>query len=188
MMASLPNTSEYIDSSLLLSREMLQKSRDLITASRAHDINSRSAIEQSFRLLSSFSKTIDLSFYRPSAKTKILLVDDDPSALEALTAFLEVNGYQVEQASDAVKALLQLEQNKFDLVLSDIRMPRMDGLSLAKNVPSNFPSTKIILMTGALPREANKVAAEVGAAYLLSKLRVHDLLAKVIETSTDATT
>jgi CheY-like chemotaxis protein len=64
----------------------------------------------------------------------------------------------------------------------------MDGLSLAKNVRSNFPSMKIILMTGALPREPNKAAAEVGAAYLLSKLRVDDLIAKVIETSKDATT
>ena len=74
----------------------------------------------------------------------------------------------------------QLEQDKFDLVL--------DGVSLAKNVRSNFPSMKVILITGALPKEPNKVAAEVGAAYLLSKLRVHDLLAKVIETSTHATT
>jgi CheY-like chemotaxis protein len=67
-------------------------------------------------------------------------------------------------------------------------MPVMDGLSLAKNVRSNFPSMKVILITGALPKEPNKVAAEVGAAYLLSKLRVHDLLAKVIQTSTHATT
>ena len=72
-----------------------------------------------------------MSFYRLSAKTKILLVDDDPSALEALSALFEVNGYQVEQASDGVEALLQLEQDKFDLVLSDIRMPKIDGLSLA---------------------------------------------------------
>lgn len=93
-----------------------------------------------------------------------------------------------EQASDGIEALRQLEQGKFDLILSDIRMPRMDGLSLAKKVRSSFPGMKIILMTGALPREPNKVAAEVGAAYLLSKLRVHDLLAKVIETSTHATT
>jgi PleD family two-component response regulator len=78
-MARLPNNSEDVEYGLLLSREMLQKSRDLITASRAHDVNSRSAIEQSFRLLASFSKTIDVSFYRLGAKTKILLIDDDLS-------------------------------------------------------------------------------------------------------------
>ena len=187
-MISLPNNSEAVDYGLLLSREMLQKSRDLINVSRAHVVNSRTAIEQSFRLLASFSKKIDVSIYRLGAATKILLVDDDPSALEALSAFFEVNGYQIEQASDGIEALRQQEQDKFDLVLSDIRMPIMDGLSLAKNVRSNFPSMKIILITGALPKEPNKVAAEVGAAYLLSKLRVHDLLAKVIETSTHATT
>jgi hypothetical protein len=72
-MATLPNNSEDIHYGLLLSREMLQKSRDLITASRVHDINSRSAIEQSFRLLASFSKTIDVSFYRLGAKTRFSL-------------------------------------------------------------------------------------------------------------------
>jgi PleD family two-component response regulator len=108
-MVSLPNNSEDVEYGLLLSREMLQKSRDLITASRAHDVNSRSAIEQSFRLLSSFSKKIDVSLYRLGAATKILLVDDDPTALEAFSAFFEVNGYQVEQASDGVEALRQLE-------------------------------------------------------------------------------
>jgi hypothetical protein len=69
---------------------MLQKSRDLIAVSRAHVVNSRTAIEQSFRLLASFSKKIDVSIYRLGAATKILLVDDDPSALQTLRAFFEV--------------------------------------------------------------------------------------------------
>ena len=99
-MAGLPNISEDRDNGLLLSQEMLQKSRDLITTSRAHDLSSRTAIEQSFRLLASFSKKIDVSFYRLAVATKILLVDDDPTALEALSALFEVNGFAVEQASD----------------------------------------------------------------------------------------
>jgi PleD family two-component response regulator len=69
---------------------MLQKSRDLIAVSRAHVVNSRTAIEQSFRLLASFSKKIDVSISRLGAATKILLVDDDPSALQTLSAFFEV--------------------------------------------------------------------------------------------------
>lgn len=56
-MADLPRISEQIDDGLLLSREMLQKSIDLIAVSRAHVVNSRTAIEQSFRLLASFSKS-----------------------------------------------------------------------------------------------------------------------------------
>lgn len=187
-MADLPHISEQIDDGLLLSRKMLQQSRDLITSSRAHELNSRTAIEQSFRLLASFSKKVDVSCYRLAAATKILVVDDEPRARDSLSAFFEVNGFAVKQASDGVEALRQLDRDNFDLVVSDIRMPVMDGLSLAKNVRSNFPSMKVILITGALPKEPNKVAAEVGAAYLLSKLRVHDLLAKVIETSTHATT
>jgi DNA-binding response OmpR family regulator len=137
----------------------------------------------------SFSITIDVSFYRLGAKTKILLVDDDPSALEALSALFEVNGYQVEQASDGVEALLQLRVRNLTLYFQISECLKWTGYRwLAKNVRSNFPSMKIILMTGALPREPNKVAADVGAAYLLSKRRVDDLLAKVIETSKDATT
>jgi two-component system, cell cycle response regulator CpdR len=187
-MADLPHIAEQIDDGLLLSRKMLQQSRDLITTSRAHELNSRTAIEQSFRLLASFSKKVDVSCYRLAAATKILVVDDEPRVRESLSAFFEVNGFAVEQASDGVEALRQLERNKFDLVVSDIRMPIMDGLSLAKNVRSNFPSMKIILITGALPKEPNKVATEVGAAYLLSKLRLDDLLAKVNETAKSATT
>jgi hypothetical protein len=84
-----PNNSEAVDYGLLLSREMLQKSRALIAVSRAHVVNSRTAIEQSFRLLASFSKKIDVSAYRLGA-TKILLVDNDPSALQALSAFFAI--------------------------------------------------------------------------------------------------
>jgi PleD family two-component response regulator len=98
-MVSLPHMSEQIDDGLLLSRKMLQQSRDLITSSRAHELNSRTAIEQSFRLLASFSKKVDVSYCRLAAATKILVVDDEPRARESLSAFFEVNGFAVKQAS-----------------------------------------------------------------------------------------
>jgi hypothetical protein len=87
-LVSLPNNSEAVDDGLPLNRQMLQKSSDLIAVSRAHVVNSRTALEQSFRLLASFSKKIDVGIYRLGAATKILLVDVDPSALQALSAFL----------------------------------------------------------------------------------------------------
>src|SRR5688572_27525689 len=65
---------------------------------------------------------------RPMAE-KILVVEDDCISLKNVSLYLLMSGYDVEEASDGLQALQKLEREKFDLVLSDIKMPRFDGYS-----------------------------------------------------------
>jgi CheY-like chemotaxis protein len=70
---------------------------------------------------------------------KILVVEDDCISLKSLSLYLLMSGYDVEEASDGLQALQKLQRGKFDLVLSDIKMPRFDGYSLTKHVCADHP-------------------------------------------------
>ena len=165
------------DQVLLDSRRILTRSRALMTASRA-------LIDQTFRHLESFSTSLDADSYCPVGKAiRILLVDDNPDILLALSNYLQQNGFAVEPAGDGIEALEKLEKNRFDLVLSDVRMPRMDGLTLAKAVRAAFCATPIILMTGSLPKRPDETAAQVGASHLITKFRLDQIVAKVEESA-----
>ena len=111
---------------------------------------------------------------------KILVVEDDCISLKNLSLYLLMSGYDVEEASDGLQALQKLERGKFDLVLSDIKMPRFDGYSLTKHVRANFPTTPIILMTADPPERPSVVAAEAGSKHMLAKpLVLDELLEKI---------
>lgn len=112
---------------------------------------------------------------------KILVVEDDEGNLVALSRYLQMMGYAVEQASDGAEALLKLELDRFDLVLSDIMMPVVDGYLLTKHIRANFPATPIILMTGNPPERPREVATQVGARLLLSKPFMLDELVEKIK-------
>jgi DNA-binding response OmpR family regulator len=113
---------------------------------------------------------------------KILIVEDDCISLKNLSFYLLMSGYDVEEASDGLQALQKLGRGKFDLVLSDIKMPRFDGYSLTKHVCATFPTTPIILMTADPPEEPSAVAAEAGAKHMLAKpLVLEELLAKITQ-------
>ena len=67
-------------------------------------------------------------------KPHLLLVDDDKSLLRLLTIRLEGEGYQVTAVEDGNAALRKLQNDAFDVVLSDLRMPGLDGLSLFEEI------------------------------------------------------
>jgi CheY-like chemotaxis protein len=79
---------------------------------------------------------------------RILVVDDEPSSLKLICDFLRQDGYEVTQANDGAEAIELIENSQFDLVLSDVRMPRLDGVALVEHVRSRTPTLPIILMTG----------------------------------------
>jgi len=78
---------------------------------------------------------------------RLLLVDDDPSVRRALGGTLSEEGYEVATAEDAEKALARLTEFSPDIILSDIRMPGLDGIELLKKVREQVPSIDVILMT-----------------------------------------
>ncbi len=81
-------------------------------------------------------------------KEKILVVDDVDTIARVYARFLERQGYEVSIAFNGEEALVTWERFKPDLVISDIRMPKMSGFELANAIKKKNPDQKIILMTG----------------------------------------
>jgi len=84
------------------------------------------------------------------AKKRILIVDDDPDAIEVLSALLESAGYEVEGAEHAFAAVCAVVRSAPDLVLSDIRMPIVDGMGLATELKTHLDTRDIpvVAITG----------------------------------------
>lgn len=80
-------------------------------------------------------------------ESKILIVDDEPHVREVLATLLIRTGYSVSTASGGQEALKMLSGSTFDLIISDVRMPRMSGIELLKNVKSTCPETEVIMIT-----------------------------------------
>ena len=81
---------------------------------------------------------------------RILLTEDDDAVRAFVARALEMDGHSVTVASDGGEAseVLLAEDGRFDLLLSDIKMPVMDGIALALNVARDWPKMPILLMTG----------------------------------------
>jgi two-component system cell cycle response regulator CpdR len=81
---------------------------------------------------------------------KLLIVEDDESVRTLAARALERAGHMIDIAANGAQglALIRAAQGGYDLIVSDIRMPEMDGIEMAKAAVSLFPATKILLMTG----------------------------------------
>ncbi|PZC47506.1 MAG: Signal transduction histidine kinase/CheY chemotaxis protein or a CheY-like REC (receiver) domain [Chloroflexi bacterium] len=91
---------------------------------------------------------IELDHAVPPRPINILVVDDEPSILEVVKAFLSLDGSSVETASDGVEGWEKFQAGTFDAVISDKSMPRMLGDQLARKIKDASPSTPVILLTG----------------------------------------
>ena len=100
---------------------------------------------------------------------RLLLVDDDPSLLRLLTLRLEGEGYQVINADSAETALALLAKQSVDVVLSDLRMPGLDGMSLFDEIAKRYKGLPVILMTahGSIPEAV--AATQRGVFGFLTK-------------------
>ena len=79
---------------------------------------------------------------------RVLVVDDEPKICELLETLLAADGYNVETAGDGCEALAKLAGSQFGLVLSDIKMPGMDGFELARRVKDVDESLPLVIVTG----------------------------------------
>ncbi|NOZ05832.1 MAG: response regulator [Chloroflexi bacterium] len=101
--------------------------------------------------------------------TKILVVDDEESVCTMVSETLELQGFQVSMAHDGNEALSQIRGQSFHLIVSDIRMPGMDGLALLKETMRVSPATLMIIMTGHADMHYVLEALRNGAAGFLVK-------------------
>jgi DNA-binding NtrC family response regulator len=120
-------------------------------------------------------------------KGKILVVDDEASARTALAEILRAEGYEVETASDAFKALGRLDEFAPDVVLTDLNMPGIDGVELLRKVKEDDPERPVVLMTAYGGVEAAVSAMREGAADYLTKPLNIDELGIVLERAIERT-
>jgi two-component system response regulator HydG len=106
---------------------------------------------------------------RPDAPIRILVVDDEPAARSALAELLREEGFSVRSAADGFKALGQLEEWPPDIVITDVKMPGLDGVSLMRKVKDTTPSVGVIVMTAFGSVENAVEAMQRGADDYLTK-------------------
>lgn len=111
----------------------------------------------------------------------ILIVDDEPGLLSSLVMAFQTQGYRSAGAASGAEALDRLGAASFDVLLTDLTMPGIDGLSLLEQVRADYPDTVIILMTGGATVESAVRALKGGAAdYVLKPFRLADIF-RVVE-------
>lgn len=110
--------------------------------------------------------------------TKILIVDDEVSIREMIKKGLSQMGeFNVETAQNGAEAIEKIEKEIFDLVLTDLKMPEMDGLELLKNIKGTRPEVMVILMTAYGSIETAVEAMKIGANdYITKPINFEDLL------------
>ncbi len=129
------------------------------------------------------SKTITRSSEGPQKMLKsILVVDDDRNLSTTLAIILKRAGYQVFVANDSIQAMEEITDNVVDLVILDLHMPEMDGLTLLSKIHSDNPRLPVLVLTANPSLEKATEAANLGSCGLLLKpIDPHLLLTSVEE-------
>lgn len=110
------------------------------------------------------------------AKSNILVVDDEPNVLATVQAILQQEGYTVEGACGGVEAIAAIQSRHYDLVLTDLKMPVVDGLGVLSEVRKHSPDTVTVMMTGYASLDSALEAVQLGAyEYLLKPTEVPQL-------------
>jgi two-component system, NtrC family, response regulator PilR len=102
-------------------------------------------------------------------KGKILIVEDEKSMREVLKILLEGEGYEVMTASDGLEGISHLDKDIFDLVVTDVKMPKVDGFEVLKRIKDISPDTIVIMITAFGTKESGVEAMKLGAYDYISK-------------------
>lgn len=112
-------------------------------------------------------------------KIRVLLVDDEPSLVKGLKLSLELEGYEVLTAFDGLQAIELFSNSEPDLIILDLMLPELDGLSVCRRIRERSP-TPIIMLTAKASDVDKVVGLEVGADdYLTKPFNSRELLARV---------
>ncbi|MCZ6695256.1 MAG: response regulator [Acidobacteria bacterium] len=101
--------------------------------------------------------------------SRILVVDDEQAIRDVLSEGLSASGYDCEIACDGIEALDKMQGNGFNLVVSDIDMPEMDGVALLQEIKKIHPDTEVIMLTGVVDVDTAINSIRLGANDYLTK-------------------
>jgi len=110
-------------------------------------------------------------------RPRVLIVDDEKFIRDILADFLGMEGYIVRTAEDGTAALTELAQARYDMVISDLKMPKMGGLELLAAIGDAAPSALTVIMTGFGTVETAIDAMKRGAYdYILKPFKVEEVI------------
>ncbi len=125
---------------------------------------------------------------RMSKKARVLIVDDEEIARKNLAHVLTKDEYEVVAVADGERALRELDMAEFDVVLTDLRMEKVDGMDLLDRIKVRYPDTRVIMMTGFATVPSAIEAMQKGAFHYIAKPfkldEVRDTIKKALETKT----
>src|SRR5215470_48594 len=98
-----------------------------------------------------------------------LIVDDEPRLRRVLVQLLESDGFEVREAGTGVEALQAMETNPAPLVISDLRMPQMDGASLLRHLTQRWPDTAVVMVSAVADVDMAVKCLHLGALDYVSK-------------------
>jgi len=113
---------------------------------------------------------------------RCLVVDDEPRLRRVLIRLLEGEGFQCREAGSGVEALVLLEQEPVPLMISDLRMPEMDGVALLREVTARWPETAVIVVTAVAEVESAVACLQMGALdYVAKPFHLDEVRARVTQ-------
>jgi CheY-like chemotaxis protein len=110
----------------------------------------------------------------------ILLVDDDAVVRGAVAEALDARGFDVTTAADGIDAFLLLGSSRFDVIVSDVEMPNLDGITLLRLAAQKGIRTPVVFLAGTIGEHDRRVCADLGAAAIFDKPIEVDALAREI--------
>ncbi len=109
------------------------------------------------------------------------MVEDDEKVRDSVTRLLKLKGYEIVEARHGQEAVELATKELFELVLMDVKMPKLDGISALRQIQATHPSTKVILTTGFTLQDDLKDALAAGRVECLQKPFTYDQLTAAIE-------
>jgi DNA-binding response OmpR family regulator len=100
---------------------------------------------------------------------RVLVVDDEPDAVELLTEFLRAKGYEVITAPDGEEALRKVKEDRPHLILLDVRMPKLNGMEVLRRVREIDREVGVIMVTAVNEEETGREALKMGAFDYITK-------------------
>jgi DNA-binding NtrC family response regulator len=104
-----------------------------------------------------------------TASKKVVILDDEPIVCERLKPALEKAGFEVETFTTGQAVIDRFTETRFDVLVTDLKMQKPDGLEVMKFVKENSPATKVIIITGYATVETARDAMKGGAVDFIAK-------------------
>ncbi|MEZ4549777.1 MAG: response regulator [Desulfobacterales bacterium] len=110
---------------------------------------------------------------------QLLLVDDEKDFVETLAERLSLRGIQADWVTSAEAAEAKIKDHRYDLLLLDVKMPRVGGRELKKIIEKQQPGIKTIYLTGHGSEEDYQAGSAEAEYYLMKPININDLIAKI---------